>query len=100
MSTNGNGNHTEIKDNLVSFINGAKNLEPALLRNFVTYWSIRKLYPLIPSNSLQQIKSSHTNLWINLVRSNHRFRAKYGEETANELIRIINENRGFVFFLP
>ena len=89
-----------LKENLEAFIKGAKNLEPELLRNFVTYWSIRKLYALIPSSSLQQIKNTHSTMWIHLVKSNHKFKAKYGEETANELIKLINGIRGFVVFLP
>lgn len=89
-----------LKENLEAFLQGAKNLEPELLRSFVTYWSIRKLYALIPTSSLQQIKNTHSTTWINLVKSNHKFRAQYGEETANELIKLINEMRGFVVFLP
>lgn len=96
-----NKNQTlNLKESLETFIQGAKNLEPELLRSFVTYWSIRKLYPLIPASSLQQIKSTYANFWINLVRANHKFRTKYGEETANELVEMINDTRGFLIFLP
>lgn len=91
---------SELKDNLKGLLNSARSIEPELLRSFVTYWSLRKISFLIPTNSFDQIKKSNLNLWLNLVRSNHRFRSKYGEETANEIVKIINDTRGFVFFVP
>lgn len=90
----------ELKETIKSLFRSAIKIEPELLKSFVTYWSLRKLAPLIPSSSFDSIKRSNVNLWLNLVRVNHRFRVKYGESVADELIRIINENRGFIFFVP
>ena len=67
------------------------NLEPELLNNFTRYWSLRKSNPFIADNVVKQLKNNESSTWFSLIESNHKFRATYGEEIANELIRSIKD---------
>lgn len=71
--------------------NRTENLEPELLNNFMRYWSLRKSNPFIADNVIKQLKSKEASTWFGLIESNHKFRATYGEELANELIRSIED---------
>lgn len=66
-----------------------KRLEPNLLKDFVTYWSIRKSPSSTATSLIRNIKSESSNSWINIIESNHKFRVQYGEAMANELVNII-----------
>ena len=66
-------------------------VEPQLLESFLTYWSIRKSPSLYPSSSIERIKESDCEQWLKLIQANHKFRNVYGEEVAQELIKIIQD---------
>ena len=68
-----------------------KEIQPDLLRDFITYWSTRKLDPATTNNLLKEIRTSNSDLWLNLIESNQKFRNLYGEEKANEVIKIIEK---------
>ena len=59
------------------------------LRNFVTYWLIRKASSSGTGNIIKQMASSGN--WIDIIKSNNKFRVMYGEEMANYIIKIIEE---------
>ena len=73
----------------ISVLDWVKRIEPKLLDDFVKYWSIRKTPFFLASSLIDEIKTTDSNAWIRLIKSNHQFRAEYGEEKANELINII-----------
>lgn len=85
-SENYNLNLVKEIENIFGWI---KRLEPNLLKDFVTYWSIRKSPSSTATNLIQNIKSEGSNSWINIIESNHKFRVQYGEDMANELVNII-----------
>ena len=66
------------------------DLEEGTLRDFVTYWLIRKTDPFNADNIIRQITVSDN--WLNITESNSRFRIMYGEETANKIIKMIEED--------
>ena len=66
-----------------------EEFEPELFRNFITYWIMRKSDSLDSTKTLNKIKNLNPSAWINLIESNHKFRSLYGEEIAQELIKII-----------
>ena len=74
---------------------GTKNefnvLESELVKNFIKYWSLRKSNPFLVDNVICQIKKEGAGDWFDLIESNHKFRAKYGEEAAKKLIKTIEE---------
>ena len=84
----------ELKQNSNGFIEKMQNkADPQLFKNFVVYWAIRKSNPFLSANVVMQLKNSYSKVWIKLIEANHKFRTVYGEETAEELIKII-ENGG------
>lgn len=86
---------TELDKNLISIdelsnlLSWVKKLEPILLKDFITYWSIRKSPNFVASSLIKEIKARSPNSWIAIIESNHKFRDAYGEEKANELVEII-----------
>lgn len=64
---------------------------PELVKDFVSYWTIRKSDLAFGNNLTKQIKNLNQNSWINLIESNHKFRNTYGEELADKLINMIEE---------
>ena len=82
------------KQHKLKLQNEMDNLEPELLTNFIKYWSLRKSNPFITDNVVKQLKQSESSKWFSLIESNHKFRALYGEDIANELVRSINKDGG------
>lgn len=76
---------------LSNVLGWVKRLEPGLLNSFVQYWSIRKSPSSIANKFIERLKTLDLRSWINLIESNHKFREAYGEETAKELIEIIEK---------
>ncbi len=76
--------------NVLSWI---EKLEPDLLKDFITYWSIRKSPHFVAYNLIESIKDRSASSWISLIESNHKFRDAYGEEKANELIDVIENSK-------
>ena len=68
-----------------------QNQNQDLVKDFVTYWSIRKAPHAVASNKIEEIKNKSKNDWLHLIESNHKFRNIYGEEKAVELIGVIEE---------
>ncbi|GEM_PF-2822007 len=68
--------------------------EEGTLRDFVTYWLIRKFDPFNADNLIKQMTES--NNWLSIIESNSKFRVMYGEKTANEIIKIIEEDQCIV----
>ena len=66
-------------------------VEKDALKDFITYWLIRKIDPFKANDLIKQMTAS--NNWLNIIESNNKFRVKYGEETANEIIKIIEEDQ-------
>ena len=69
-----------------------ENIEPELLNNFITYWSLRKSNFLTSDNTIKQMKTTKSGAWFNLIEANHKFRELYGDDLANELIKTIEED--------
>ena len=70
-----------------------EGLEPELLKNFMTYWLMRKTSSIKSVGALKEIKNSNTAQWLNLIESNHKFRNLYGEDIANALVELIEEDK-------
>ena len=71
-----------------------KTFEPGLVKDFIKYWSTRKSKPFTLDNVIKQIKPEikpEQSAWLKLIESNHKFRTRYGEDIANELVRVIEE---------
>lgn len=60
-----------------------------VLTNFLAYWSIRKSEPFVAARTIRNIKIQKPERWFELIESNHKFREIYGEEIAEEVIKII-----------
>ena len=90
---------TELDKNLISIdelattMGWVRRLEPTLLKDFVTYWSIRKSPNFIAFSLIEEIKGKNPGDWIHLIEANQKFRDTYGEEKANELVEIIESNK-------
>lgn len=78
-----------LKEELSEHFSDLEKMEPELFRNFITYWLMRKENSLETTSSLKQIKDSQPAEWFNLIQSNQKFRATYGEDTADKLIKVI-----------
>ncbi len=65
------------------------NFDKDILKNFVTYWLIRKADPFSSDNIIKEMTSSGD--WIDIIESNNKFRVMYGEEIASRIIKIIEE---------
>lgn len=85
-------NKKYIQEDLESLIPDRKSMNSQLLRNFVTYWWIRKSHPFLSSFEIKEIKNSFSNVWIEIIESNHKFREAYGETKALEIIHIIEKH--------
>ena len=79
--------NTKLEKNIDKIVSQVSKFHPGLLRNFITYWSIKKSSTKV-ANSLME-KQKDTGGWLLLRKSNHEFRKKYGEDIAKELINII-----------
>ncbi len=66
--------------------------DPVLFSNFLTYWIIRKSASITSAHTVKELRSSNLSNWIDIIESNHRFKALYGEETANVIISLIEES--------
>lgn len=86
---NGENYNLNLFKEIENTLDWVKRLEPDLLKDFVTYWSIRKSPYSTATSLIDNIKSESPNSWINIIESNHKFRVQYGEDKANELISII-----------
>jgi len=74
-----------------TLINEIREHEPELIKNFITYWSLRRSKPFTPDHVAKKIKGENSNIWLGMIESNHKFRAAFGEDVADELVRIIEE---------
>ena len=83
-------NQQFVKD-IKNTLSWVSRLQPELLDEFVTYWSIRKSPHAVAVNKIEEIKSKSNNDWLHLIGSNHKFRNIYGEDKAVELINVIEE---------
>ncbi len=87
-----NENFVSINE-LTNVLGWVEKLEPDLLNDFITYWSIRKSPSFVACNLIESIKERSASSWITLIESNHKFRDAYGEEKANELIEVIESSK-------
>jgi hypothetical protein len=88
-------NQQFIKD-IINTLGWVSRLQPELVDEFVTYWSIRKSPHATAVNKIEEIKNKNANDWLHLIESNHKFRNVYGEDKALELINVIEEKSFFV----
>ncbi len=79
--------NTEDKRNIHKIVSQVNKLHSDLLRDFITYWSIKKS-PSKVTNDLKEVQKN-TSEWLLLIKSNHEFRKIYGDDVAKELITII-----------
>ncbi|MBI1858513.1 MAG: hypothetical protein HYR97_05305 [Candidatus Melainabacteria bacterium] len=80
-----------IQEELLNLVPDKDSLDKGLLKNFITYWWVRKSYPFLSSFELKQIKNSLSSTWINLIESNHKFRVQYGDQKAKEIIKLVED---------
>lgn len=85
-------NKMYIQQQLEELIPNRTSMDPDLLRNFVTYWWVRKSHPFLSTFELKEIKDTLSNIWLKLIESNHKFRERYGDEKAIEIISLIEKN--------
>ncbi len=83
-------NQQFVKD-IKNELHWVSRLQPELVDDFVTYWSIRKSPHAVAVNKIEEIKSKSNSEWLHLIESNHKFRNTYGEDKAVELISVIEE---------
>lgn len=81
----------KLSQEIEKIMNKVSNLEKDTLRNFVTYWLVRKADPFNADTIIRQMTKSDN--WLNIIESNNKFRVMYGEKTANEIIKMIEEDR-------
>ena len=81
-----------LKKELKKLLPDIEKFEPALFRNFMTYWIMRKSSSFNTINTLKGIKTSNPNIWLSLIQANHKFKSLYGEEAAKTLIELIEES--------
>ena len=82
------------KDELVNLIPGGQLLEKDLLKDFVTYWWVRKSHPFLSAFEMDEVKKSLSSTWLTLIESNQKFRDKYGEEKAKTIVMIVEKALG------
>ena len=80
-----------LQEELQGLIPNKENIEPELLNDFLTYWLVRKSNAFLSAVEMQQIKESLSNVWLKLIESNQKFRTKYGENKAEEIINLIKK---------
>ena len=80
-----------LQEELQRLIPNKENIEPELLNDFLTYWLVRKSNASLSTVEMQQIKESLSNVWLKLIESNQKFRTKYGEAKAEEIIKLIKK---------
>ena len=66
-----------------------EGLETELFNNFLAYWIMRKSNKIDALSSINDLKTTNPSQWLKLIESNHKFRNRYGEETAEKIIKII-----------
>ena len=79
----------KLTQDIEKVMNKVTFVEKDALRDFVTYWLIRKIDPFKADDLIKQMTTSDN--WFNIIESNNKFRVKYGEEIANKIIKIIEE---------
>lgn len=72
---------TGLRQEVEQFTNDSHKLGLDIWTSFIKYWSLRKVYPLIPS------------LWFDLIESDYEFRQVFSDEVAEELIILIDKGR-------
>ena len=82
-----------VKEEVEKLVHKLEELEPELLENFIAYWTIKKSPYHVQADLLNKIKSSESNLWLNLIEANHKFRITYGDTLAKELIKVIEDEK-------
>lgn len=82
----GKEDNQEIINEVLKLLKDNKELKEELLKDFVTYWTIKKSPSIMQTNMMERLEP---NDWLNLIASNHKFREIYGDNLAKELIKII-----------
>lgn len=77
---------------LKNLIPDIEDFEPMLFKNFIAYWIIRKSNSLKAKSTLTEFRNSNPHEWLNLIESNQKFRSLYGENTADILIKLVEES--------
>lgn len=74
-------NKLNIRTDLETLVDEQEKLGLDLWTSFITYWLLRKAYPMIPT------------FWFDLIEADHEFREVFSEEVADELVKLIEEGR-------
>ena len=69
-----------------------ESVEVELLNDFITYWRARQSPHFHSAMLIEERKYRDSNNWLKLIEANHKFRQLYGEELAQSLIKVIEEN--------
>ena len=73
--------NAEIKKEFESLVHEQEKLGLDLWTSFITYWLLRKAYPMVPT------------FWFDLIESDHEFREVFSEEVAEEIVNLIEKDK-------